>query len=466
MAQFAFKSKYNKYLYHVNTEETPNLLVFSGDEITSPCAKFEVEAAKSRQNLVHIRSCYNNKYWVRQSEDSKRIVAAADKQEEDQSKWSCTLFRMIHPDGTDGTVQYIHDQLGNYVCSWRGDERALGSLVAESSSPDQDLSDVFTTTNWDSFVVLPKFVAFKGDNGTYIGDIFSEDLLVFMNGETASSYVRNEIVPMSDGSIRIKYLSSQIVHDQIRYFMHLTDVFDNVLAVTEDKVNNSPSDALFWPIKVRDDVIALRCLGNNKFVRRSDEGAVIADADIVSDQAKLQVEETIISRKVYNVNFRLDDARIYDEAVISMDSRVADNAGNEADTHLLELKYTDSKSSTWSAGVSLKLGASIQFTTGIPLIFEFKVTLSATFEGSYQWGATQESSTELSSNYKVTVPPKSRVTLELLATRGKCDVPFSYQQLDTFTDGTQIVKDMDDGVYTGINCYNFTYDVKETPLPM
>lgn len=217
--------------------------------------------------------------------------------------------------------------------------------------------------------------------------------------------------------------------------MHLAKKFDNVEAMTEDVIQNSPPDALFWPIQVSGDVTALRCLSNNKLVRRSDEGYVRADTDIVSDQAKLQVEETTISRKIYNVDFRPGSTMRQS----FQESRVADNGGNKADTHLLELKYTDSQSSTWSSGVSLKLGASIQFTTGIRLIFEFKVTLSATFEGSYQWGATQESSTELPSNYKVTVPPMSSVTVELLATRAKCDVPFSYQQLDTFRDGTQIV---------------------------
>ncbi|KAK9090505.1 hypothetical protein Sjap_023682 [Stephania japonica] len=47
----------------------------------SPNAKFEVKRAKCNEKLVHIRCCYNNKYWVRKSQGW--IVAEAEAPEED-----------------------------------------------------------------------------------------------------------------------------------------------------------------------------------------------------------------------------------------------------------------------------------------------------------------------------------------------------------------------------------------------
>ncbi|KAI9112662.1 hypothetical protein K1719_016328 [Acacia pycnantha] len=66
--------------------------------------------------------------------------------------------------------------------------------------------------------------------------------------------------------------------------------------------------------------------------------------------------------------------------------------------------------------------------------------------------------------YKVTVPPMTMVTVSLLTTRGSCDVPFSYTQRDTLTNGQQVTYNMDDGIYTGINSFNFKYETKQEKL--
>ncbi|KAK9117085.1 hypothetical protein Sjap_016032 [Stephania japonica] len=70
--------------------------------------RFVLEKSKNSNILVHIRSIYNNKYWVRKQsktstellstdhdEDLYLIAATADKIEEDTAKWSCTLFEHI-----------------------------------------------------------------------------------------------------------------------------------------------------------------------------------------------------------------------------------------------------------------------------------------------------------------------------------------------------------------------------------
>ena len=58
----------------------------------------------------------------------------------------------------------------------------------------------------------------------------------------------------------------------------------------------------------------------------------------------------------------------------------------------------------------------------------------------------------------------SRVRVSLLATKGHCDVPYSYTQRDTLMNGDQVTNYYDDGIYTAVNCYNFKYETKQEPL--
>ncbi|KAI7981257.1 hypothetical protein LOK49_Contig55G00005 [Camellia lanceoleosa] len=127
------------------------------------------------------------------------------------------------------------------------------------------------------------------------------------------------------------------------------------------------------------------------------------------------------------------------------------------DTVDVKLAYTETKSSTWNASVSLKLGVKTTIETGIPFVADGEVQISAEFTGAYMWGETELSTNLVETVYKVTILPMTRVKESLMATRGSCDVPFSYTQRDTLSNGKQIAYRKDDGLYTGINCYHFKY---------
>lgn len=76
-------------------------------------------------------------------------------------------------------------------------------------------------------------------------------------------------------------------------------------------------------------------------------------------------------------------------------------------------------------------------------------------------GKTETSSKTIQTKYEVTVPPMSSMVVSLLATKGTCNVPYSYTQR---INGKKVIDSMDDGVYHGINCYNFTYETKLKPI--
>lgn len=56
------------------------------------------------------------------------------------------------------------------------------------------------------------------------------------------------------------------------------------------------------------------------------------------------------------------------------------------------------------------------------------------------------------------------VRVMLLTIVGTCDVPFSYSQCDTLTNGEQTTYYIDDGLYIGINSFNFKYETKGEKL--
>ncbi|KAG5547082.1 hypothetical protein RHGRI_012946 [Rhododendron griersonianum] len=294
-------------------------LQFSGEEILSPFSKFEIERAKNDNAFVHIRCCYNNKYWVAKSSSDPCIIAGADEPNEDQSQWSYDT----------------------------------------------------TTTNLDT---------------------------------------------------------------------------------------------LFYPVKVGDNVVALHNLGNNKFCKRlTTEGktdCLNAGVDTISKEARLVVEELVVSREIYNVNFHLLDARIYNQSIVTMVTKTDTNDTQESNTATLKFLRNETKSSTWTGTVSFKLGVKTEIQTGIPFIVEGKVEVSAEFTGSYQWGETVSTENQVETEYTFSVPPMSKVTVSLLATQGSCDVPYSYTQRDTLMNGEQVIHNFDDGVYTGINSFNFFYQTK------
>ncbi|XP_034217566.1 uncharacterized protein LOC117629172 [Prunus dulcis] len=121
---YAFKSdqnkKYLRYQHEINNLQ--HVLQFSGEDVASQYAKFQVEEDEQNPGLVHIKSSFNNKYWRRAEASSSWIVAEADKQEREQNQWSCTLFKpevvQLTPDSGNNTIgvfRLVHKQLGHFI---------------------------------------------------------------------------------------------------------------------------------------------------------------------------------------------------------------------------------------------------------------------------------------------------------------------------------------------------------------
>lgn len=102
----------NRYLRSVvsaDGDENRGGVELSGDGgVMDPRSRFYLEPSKEHDGLLHVRCCYNNKYWVAQQREelhgsgARWIIATTDEPEENLSKPSCTLFKNIPVDGGEG----------------------------------------------------------------------------------------------------------------------------------------------------------------------------------------------------------------------------------------------------------------------------------------------------------------------------------------------------------------------------
>ncbi|PQP96968.1 uncharacterized protein Pyn_18694 [Prunus yedoensis var. nudiflora] len=413
--------KYLRYIDEDIKNDVPaGYLKFSGQEAGSQYAKFEVEMAKSSGNegLVHIKCCYNNKYWVRRPSSCYLITAVADEPVEDKSKYSCTLFEPVYINddflvGDDKSTNHIlmlrfrHTGRGEYLTNNDGGgcPAILGGLYLGRKSPNPQF-DVFTVTDWESlFMMLPKHVAFKGHNGNLLGTRLSE---VFASADGGLSYSLGKLWRLTKG-----------------------------------------------------DWICLDA-DNSTSIKRFPVTEKITSND---SEAYLEVKELGVSKEIYNVTFRLVDAIIYNKKVVEIVVGEAVNRTKETQTVELNLWYKKTRSGSLKSSV-FKLGVQSSIDGEVPVIADNGKIEVDEFAESVERRKTGAATTFTCSVnevavYKVVLTAMATVKVRLLATKASYDVPFSYTERQTLADGTIITNDMDDGVYCGTNTFDFKFETTE-----
>nr|XP_043611841.1 uncharacterized protein LOC122583510 [Erigeron canadensis] len=427
---FVLKSG-EKYLsVRENESESSNLppgfLKFNEEEIWSPRVKFAVEPAETGGGaLVHIRSCYNNKYLVmEQFRNNLWIVASAKKTEEDRTKASCTLFEP-HSLSELTSIRLRHAQTRVYathMLSPDGDTQQ-GMLISSSS-----VGSAFRAIDSKSVTVLPSIVSFKKDDKA------------------------------------AKYLCSR----KIRSLPWQAGANANWIWADAGPDNYS-NETLFSVIKLDDNVIALKNLENNSLCgplsAENESNCMNAHYPTLTNQTRLVIEEVILQRTISKLKYRLSNSRIYGEHIIECDHAFATNdSPDEKTTVCVNFSFTNSKTSSWSNALSIKCGSKIGFEIEkIPCIVSGKVELSNEVGNTNVWGGSVVDTCTRGSTYSVPVPKLTTMKVTMLCTKASCDVPFSYTQTDLLPSGMTVSTRKDDGLFTGINSYNVHYKSKVVP---
>lgn len=155
---------------------------FERFSLLSPYTKFKIVASSTTatSSYVHIQSAYNNKYWVRSTNDNSWIWAGADEINEDQTAWNCTFFEILNTNEKPNYVRIRHLQLGCYLSLWTASVFYKYGLFANSPNIRDDERDQVEWTDTGSYFVLPKFIAFKNSaSGAYLTAKSSTDKIIF-----------------------------------------------------------------------------------------------------------------------------------------------------------------------------------------------------------------------------------------------------------------------------------------------
>lgn len=456
--------RHNTYLsYDSDPYQSLGWIQFNGGNVFSPLAKFEVVTANTGIGLVHIRCTHNKKFLRLLTSTGFTISPEADEPVEDRLSWMSTLFQPILVDGDINRIRLALIR-SNQVMYTIADQ-----LTAPNRNPLRTWSERPISNNWElydivdleSLVMLPKHVAFKDGNDHYVtlagGEGPGLKLVSAEKGDPKSWFEVS--ADALDGSAQIRsYLNKLFWRCNRADSVILADTPTPVVSTTPIARTTS-----FWPIKVDRNVIALRSFVNNAFCGRfGNDDSLFATHQTIAADSRLEMEELVLSRTIYNAHFDLANAVIYGETPVNMATANVSNNTSAENTVEFKFAYTESRSTTWTANHSWMVGVSVSVSFRIPFIGSTGIETSAEYSGAYEWGETLTSENTLETTYSVAVPPHTSVTVSLMATKGSCDVPFSYYQRDVLYNGKTEIYRKDDGLYTGINSYNFRYEVAET----
>lgn len=446
----AFKGDNGKYLglgLHLD-DGYSGVLKFGYDDLSSPYVKHEVVRDPSNESYVHIKCCYNNKFWRRHSPSHWWISAGEDSINNDQSSWSCTFFSAKLVDSANNvTLRSV--QLNKFAARWRlGEQHQLDScLYAGVDDEPEKHCGVMIFYDLGLLATLPKYVAFKGDNDNYLAAFWTEshEYLQFNTTDIGDGRVRHEVVPVGDGTVRLKCL----------YWNKFWRRSPNWIWADTVQYDSSNTDLLFQPVKVDDHTVGLRCLGNNWFCKRlTTEGktsCLNAGTPSLERHALLRVDEPTFSRKVYSIVYDMDTAYIYDLQPLVLYKATVTNNSDQHTTLQVSFAYTERKSTSWKSAVSFSTGVKTTFQTGIPFVVEGKVEVSSQLTLSGEWGGTTETQTTVTGTYPAPVNAGQTVEVMVKGTSAKCDVKFSYIQEDLLTTGDTVRVQREDGVFNGVN---------------
>ncbi|KAJ8420044.1 hypothetical protein Cgig2_013247 [Carnegiea gigantea] len=236
------------------------------ERMMDPYAQFEVEKTKTWAGLVHLKSRYTNKYLVRWSPNHDWITASAYTTNEDQSSWACTLFKPILVEDSDGTkkLRLLHVQLGNYACLSRSAAPFDSCLFAGSKDPDKNSCDVLAIIDWESIFRFPRRVAFKGDNGLFLGATMHDGQpgLRFAFSDPKDPQVVQQIFPAPDGTIFIRS------EHYGKFWRTGEDDWNWIVVDAEDPRGSENTDVMFRHSMLDTNSVALFSMKTTTFLKR------------------------------------------------------------------------------------------------------------------------------------------------------------------------------------------------------
>ncbi|KAM3196979.1 hypothetical protein ACQJBY_072581 [Aegilops geniculata] len=408
---FALKStrheSYLRYVHEDRDETNYGQLQLNGEDAVNPFTRFDSEPSLLHQGLVHIRCRYNRKYWVpRQRGGGWWIVADAHEPEEDLDSPNCTLIKPIvsvTDANDDATSEGVNVMTVRFVHAGHGKEDtrmttfSMDCCMRVAAGEPDDGGDAFTVLNLGSSPRrLPRFVVFKGHNGLYLRavTIQGRNHLQFSARDPGDPRAVHQVSYSNGAFFVVRNIHLQMVWNR--------ETGAWILASRSHPIPVAPSSSWFAALDVKDYfAISPYAKGGDTgrsllFLKSSTRDGVTNCLDgrrrnmSITAEARIKVEEAVLDREIFNVEYRLSEARIYDTSILTMATTAALNYTSRENTKTLILAYEESEMSTWDATLELKLGVKTRIRAGFPKLgLGGEVNVSADFFGDYNWGETR-----------------------------------------------------------------------------
>ena len=158
----------------------------------------------------------------------------------------------------------------------------------------------------------------------------------------------------------------------------------------------------------------------------------------VSSGAYFKLERPVLSDNIVVDQYLTPN--ILSQQDVFGSSMVLDNSGSSA-TLEQNVGFTEQQFSslTWNATAGVEVGASATVSAGVPVLGSVEFQVSVKLWGSYSWGASNGSLSQISASTTVTVPPGKKVKAFAKYKKVHFTVPFSYTRTIVYIDGTKEV---------------------------
>lgn len=130
---------------------------------------------------------------------------------------------------------------------------------------------------------------------------------------------------------------------------------------------------------------------------------------------------------------------------------LTNNDNNEQEVTLSET-VTLTQQKSWGHVVGVKAGVETTFETGIPMIVNGEVTVSAEVSYEHNWGESETTSSTVGVAAKVRVPGKHCMVAEVVAKRSKLMVPYT-ATFKEYKKGQLIHTSQKSGVFENVQVY-------------
>ncbi|KAK9666908.1 hypothetical protein RND81_14G220000 [Saponaria officinalis] len=424
--------------------------------VHNPTCKFAYEESQVGFGQgVHLRCLHNNKYLVRQA-GTDWITATANEPVEDTNRRDCTLFRINIV--SNNSMRWVHVNTNIFVAIAAPNDSLYSYYLTIRPNNTNQVETI--PIDVERIIKLPKTVVFKGDNGKYLS-VQNSIYQPFVGNDRHRKETWFETFPVSNGDVRFRSV-------QNNNFMR-RDNNGWVVADSTDTTSNN-ANTVFQIARLSDTTIALINRGNNRFCQRfGNDDRFKAEIDSGVKEAELTVEEPIVDRTI-DIEYRFKDARVYDEKPRSWLSQVAFNDAKDRDLET-QLTITYTESHTFSFHVTTAVRTNFLMRTsaaaGVPLIAKVKTEFefSVGFDVEVGFEKTEENSESYEFKCTVIIPPGEKRRAKVMALEARCDVPFDYIQTEVQANGEIIRTKLEDGVYRGMNGYEFHVQVYDPDEP-